>query len=94
MILFSFCELPWIIPWLIPFLLGIIVGWGIWARYKNQVAGLEEEKAGLLNEKSDLEAALGDCKSQRAALDSELILLKQIMKEKEAELEKKQKKKS
>lgn len=91
--MFSFCELPWIVPWLIPFLLGIIVGWGVWARFKKQVANLEEEKAGLLHEKSDLENALGECKSQRASLDSELILLKQIMKEKEAEWERKGKKK-
>ncbi len=86
MLLFSFCDCHWIIPWILAALLGALLCWLLHASIRRRVKELEEENERLRGMISNLEGQLSDCKAKRAALDSELTLLKGTIKEKEAEL--------
>lgn len=81
MLLFSFCECHWIIPWILPFLLGLLLGWLLFSSVRKRLQELEVANGQLKSKISDLEGDLSDCKAKRAALDSELTLLKGTIRE-------------
>ncbi len=72
----DFCTCNWILPWLLPFLLGLLLGWLIWGRLRNVIRQLENENAKLLNQISELESELKECRAKNAGIDSEIALLK------------------
>lgn len=92
MALINFCTLPWWLLWLLPFLLGILVGWGIWSKYKDQVKSLQKDIKDLNEKINALENDLSHCRKRRAELESELALTKGRIRELEASIREAQEK--
>ncbi len=83
--LFDFCTIPWWLIWLLPFLLGLLVGWGIWSKYKDQVKALTQDIKSLREKIASLENDFAHCKRRRAELEGELALTKGRIRELEAD---------
>ena len=82
----GFCDMHWAISWILPFLLGLALGWWLWFRYKGKSEYLGDQIEGYKSTITDLEHALGDCKSKRVELEGDLALTKGKMREMENEL--------
>ncbi len=81
----DFCNWWWL-AWLLPFLLGLLLGWLIWGRWQRKYNELMDEhnslKAKLRKTEEDLEA----CLSKRASLESEIGMLNNRIREKDAQI--------
>ncbi|MGE5356670.1 MAG: helix-hairpin-helix domain-containing protein [Deltaproteobacteria bacterium] len=85
--LISFCNLPWwcvLLSWLLPFLLGLLLGWFLWAKFKQMYDNLYKDYNDLKIKLTGLEEELKKCKSLKNDYISEISLLKGRIKELEA----------
>lgn len=92
--LISFCNLPWwcvFLSWLLPFLLGLLLGWILWAKFKNKYDDLKDEYYDLKMKFLNLEEELKNCRSKNNEYSSEFSLLRGRIRECEKELENKSK---
>ena len=77
--LISFCNLPWwcvLLSWLLPFLLGLLLGWFLWAKFKQMYDSLYKDYTDLKIKLTGLEEDLKKCKSLKNDYISEISLLK------------------
>lgn len=92
--LISVCNIPWwclFLSWLIPFLLGLLLGWVLWAKFKNKYDDLKDEYHELRMKYLNLEEELKNCRAKSSEYSSDLSLLRGRIRECERELEEKTK---
>lgn len=83
----SFCNIPWwcvLLSWLLPFLLGLLLGWLLWAKFKQLYDKLYKEHNDLRIKLIGLEDELKKCKSLKSDYVSEISILKGRIRELEA----------
>lgn len=81
LVLFSFCDIPWLLTALLPFLLGLGLGYLLWAKYKAIVDELKNEISGLHTKIAGLEADLAACKKARVEAEGNVSMLKGRLRE-------------
>jgi len=82
--LFSYCEISWwcvLCAWLLPFLLGLLLGWLLWAKFKNLYASLKAEYDEYRLKCRNTEEELQKCLSKQNSYVSDIALLKGRLKE-------------
>lgn len=80
----SLCNIPWwcvFLSWLLPFLLGLLLGWLLWAKFKQLYDSLFKDYNGLKVKITGLEDELKKCRSHNNDHVSEISLLKGRIKE-------------
>jgi hypothetical protein len=85
LLVLNFCEigLPLIIlSWLVPFLLGLLLGFGIWGRFKKKSEDLAEEIVGLKSNIVDLKAEVEKSHHKVTEVESDMASVKGQLREK------------
>ena len=85
LLVFNFCEigLPLIIlSWLVPFLLGLLLGFGIWGRFKLKSDKLAEEVVGLKKKIGELEEEVEKSHHRVTEVESDMASIKGQLREK------------
>lgn len=83
LVLFSFCDFPYLFTWLLPFLLGLGIGWLYWGKYKSMVGDLEAKLNEAVVKIAGLESDLETCKKARMECEGNVSMLRGKMREME-----------
>lgn len=73
--LLSFCTFPWWLAWLLPFLLGLLVGWGLWSRWRQKYDNIYTD---LQNDRARINALEVDNDKLRDAINDHEDVVSQL----------------